>query len=253
MISVGDAVYLWVHEAYRGSNGAGLTAKAQVAKVEERGADDLDITVEQVQLIEPPVTLEQIKNPEYGASSVSQRLDYVLRQSLHIAYEDVPEWEAHYQRFAEIRDRANARLAVEQLDAELTEESRDRFQKALARPAQGKFRTAIMERHNFRCAISGEGTAFVLEAAHVLPFASHPKHRISPLNGILLRSDLHRLFDAGLLSVHAGKVVLAEQLRGTTYDALHERQVTTTAHEDYLRKHHETASSMQTRGPHVRR
>jgi len=54
-----------------------------------------------------------------------------------------------------------------------------------------------------RCAsgytnIVGE-TLPVLEAAHIKPYAVQGPHRVS--NGILLRSDLHKLFDLGYLTV----------------------------------------------------
>ena len=50
-----------------------------------------------------------------------------------------------------------------------------------------------------RCAITGESTLPVLEAAHIRPFAKSGVNEVS--NGMLLRSDFHRLFDAGLVTV----------------------------------------------------
>jgi putative restriction endonuclease len=42
----------------------------------------------------------------------------------------------------------------------------------------------------------------VLEAAHILAFAEHAKHAKHEVrNGILMRSDLHRLYDRGLVTV----------------------------------------------------
>lgn len=49
------------------------------------------------------------------------------------------------------------------------------------------------------CAVTGEKTLPVLEAAHIKPFASRGPHRVS--NAILLRSDLHKLFDLGYVTV----------------------------------------------------
>ena len=48
-----------------------------------------------------------------------------------------------------------------------------------------------------RCAISGEKTLPTLETAHIKPYAESGPHAIS--NGLLLRSDLHKLFDSGYL------------------------------------------------------
>ena len=44
-----------------------------------------------------------------------------------------------------------------------------------------------------RCAVTGEKTLPVLEAAHIRPYALLGPHRVN--NGLLLRSDLHKLFD----------------------------------------------------------
>ena len=50
-----------------------------------------------------------------------------------------------------------------------------------------------------RCAVTGEKTLPVLEAAHIKPYAAQGPHRVS--NGLLLRSDLHKLFDLGYVTV----------------------------------------------------
>lgn len=68
-----------------------------------------------------------------------------------------------------------------------------------ARLGQGAFRVLVTEAYERRCAISGERTLPVLEAAHIQPYAKSGPHLIS--NGLLLRSDLHILFDDGYLTV----------------------------------------------------
>jgi putative restriction endonuclease len=67
------------------------------------------------------------------------------------------------------------------------------------RMGQGAFRVAVTEAYQKRCAISGEKTLPVLEAAHIKSYASSGPHSTS--NGILLRSDLHKLFDTGYLTI----------------------------------------------------
>ena len=49
------------------------------------------------------------------------------------------------------------------------------------------------------CAVTGEHSLPALEAAHIKPFAAEGPHEIN--NGVLLRSDLHKLFDAGYVTV----------------------------------------------------
>jgi putative restriction endonuclease len=68
-----------------------------------------------------------------------------------------------------------------------------------ARLGQGAFRALVTDAYTRRCAISGERTLPALEAAHIKPYAESGPNRTE--NGLLLRSDLHRLFDAGYVTV----------------------------------------------------
>jgi putative restriction endonuclease len=67
------------------------------------------------------------------------------------------------------------------------------------RLGQGAFRVLVTDAYNRKCAISGEKTLPVLEAAHIKTYAESGPHFIS--NALLLRSDLHKLFDAGYLTI----------------------------------------------------
>ena len=67
------------------------------------------------------------------------------------------------------------------------------------RLGQGAFRVLVTDAYSRKCSITGEKTLPVLEAAHIKPYAESGPHFIS--NGILLRSDMHKLFDGGYLTV----------------------------------------------------
>lgn len=67
------------------------------------------------------------------------------------------------------------------------------------RLGQGSFQAAIIDAYARRCAITGERVLPVLEAAHIRPYAEGGQHRID--NGLLLRRDLHTLFDRGYLTI----------------------------------------------------
>jgi putative restriction endonuclease len=67
------------------------------------------------------------------------------------------------------------------------------------RLGQGGFRIVVMEGYQRRCAVTGEKTLPVLEAAHIRPYSDDGPHVIS--NGIFLRSDLHTLFDGGYITI----------------------------------------------------
>lgn len=68
------------------------------------------------------------------------------------------------------------------------------------RQGQEKFRNALIEYYQGRCAISGCEIPGVLEAAHVEPYSLSKNN--NPNNGILLRADLHTLFDLNLIVIH---------------------------------------------------
>jgi putative restriction endonuclease len=61
------------------------------------------------------------------------------------------------------------------------------------------FRVAVLDAYGRRCAVTSERTLPALEAAHIRDYGTAPEHSIN--NGILFRADLHRLFDAGYVTV----------------------------------------------------
>lgn len=67
------------------------------------------------------------------------------------------------------------------------------------RLGQGAFRVAVTDAYARACAVTGEHSLPALEAAHIRPYGHDGPHATS--NGLLLRSDLHRLFDRGYLTV----------------------------------------------------
>lgn len=88
------------------------------------------------------------------------------------------------------------------LDA-LNDPDRDEREKVEAtialRRGQGAFRRALLNAYRRRCAITGSETVDVLEAAHISPYRG--EHTNITENGLLLRSDIHTMFDLLLLTV----------------------------------------------------
>ncbi len=72
------------------------------------------------------------------------------------------------------------------------------------RLGQGTFRIDVTEAYEGRCAITAERTLPALEAAHIQRYSEGGDHSLS--NGLLLRSDLHRLFDSGYLAIEPGSL-----------------------------------------------
>ena len=67
------------------------------------------------------------------------------------------------------------------------------------RLGQGTFKVSVMEAYQRACAVSTEHSLPVLEAAHILPYAEGGEHRVA--NGLLLRTDIHRLYDRGYVTI----------------------------------------------------
>lgn len=76
----------------------------------------------------------------------------------------------------------------------------------IARPEQKLIRERLLSMPGACCAISGEATPAVLDVAHILAVGEH-FGAYTRQNCMLLRTDLHRLFDSGLISVNQDGVV----------------------------------------------
>jgi hypothetical protein len=101
------------------------------------------------------------------------------------------------------------------------------------RYGQPEFRKKVMAAYKGRCAVTGADVERVLEAAHILGYADKGESRVT--NGLLLRSDIHALFDAGLLGIDPEtgyKVKLSPSLMGSEYWELDGRAIRLPANRD---------------------
>jgi len=85
------------------------------------------------------------------------------------------------------------------------------------RQGQTKFRAALLKAYEGKCAVTGCTIEALLEAAHIVPYQGADTNVVS--NGLLLRADIHTLFDLGLLWIDPDHRVvrLAEALRDSEY------------------------------------
>jgi putative restriction endonuclease len=67
------------------------------------------------------------------------------------------------------------------------------------RLGQATFRIAVLDAYGRGCAVTAEHSLPALEASHIRPYAQDGPHEVR--NGLLLRADLHRLFDTGYATV----------------------------------------------------
>ena len=80
------------------------------------------------------------------------------------------------------------------------------FKTIVARQGQGKFRRILIDAYNGSCAISGESTLEVLDAAHINPYEGKKTNTVN--NGLLIRTDFHNLFDFNLLAINPNDYII---------------------------------------------
>jgi hypothetical protein len=85
------------------------------------------------------------------------------------------------------------------------------------RQGQPEFRRKLIEAYSGRCAISRCDVVETLEAAHITPYNGPTTNH--PANGLLLRADLHVLFDLLLIAVDPAtlRVIIAPKLKNSSY------------------------------------
>ncbi|HET6805991.1 MAG TPA: HNH endonuclease [Frateuria sp.] len=117
---------------------------------------------------------------------------------------------------------ASSQAASEERRAPITSDhdARVRVLYAIAlREGQGEFKAALLAAYDNCCAVTGCAVTEILEAAHIRPFRGDHTNRTD--NGLLLRADIHTLFDRGLLWVdEANRVQIDERLSASEYSAL---------------------------------
>lgn len=105
---------------------------------------------------------------------------------------------------------------------------------AYPRLGQGSFRVIVTDAYDRRCAVTSERTLPALEAAHIKPFAEDGP--LSVNNGILLRRDLHALFDRGYLTItpeykfEVSRKIKEEFENGHEYYQYHGKQIRLPSH-----------------------
>lgn len=157
---------------------------------------------------------------------------------------DVPGWRSSIQRFKgyssneengkQLWTEVQARMGSQSIITETTEKpfSERRYgteQTVLPRLGQGAFRVIVTDVYKRRCALTNSHVLHVLEAAHIKPYAVGGTH--NPTNGLLLRQDVHTLFDRGYVTVTPDyRVEVSHRLKdefdnGKEYYALHGKTI----------------------------
>jgi len=90
----------------------------------------------------------------------------------------------------------------------------------IRRRGQPKFRQMLLEAYDGKCAITDCCVEDTLEAAHIIPYLGTETNIIA--NGLLMRADIHILFDMGMIAVDTSNMTLlvSPGLQGTEYSVL---------------------------------
>jgi hypothetical protein len=82
------------------------------------------------------------------------------------------------------------------------------------------FRQLLLQAYEGKCAVTNFNATDTLEAAYIVPYRG--KQTQHPSNGLLLRADIHTLFDVGKIAVDTGtmSMVIADDLVETNYRLL---------------------------------
>lgn len=92
----------------------------------------------------------------------------------------------------------------------------------IQRRGQPSFRRGLLKAYGYRCQVTRYAGEPALEAAHIYPYSEGGEHTNDLRNGLLLRADIHTLFDLGLLRVVPGslEVRIMNPLVGSSYATL---------------------------------
>ncbi|MFZ1725543.1 MAG: HNH endonuclease signature motif containing protein [Albidovulum sp.] len=236
-IQPGDELWIWTHES---SGGHGLSAEAVVHQVLQRGALT-SVLLKGVELVSRPFGYKAFpRHSVNGHVTGSRLLNYTstMRPSAVYLIE-----EGDYSEFLSVveqrggvdrEQRADSEDNAAYWEMEVLQHKEDliaglqnrKTATQKARPGQAQFRDKVMQRYEGRCVITKCPISEALEAAHVMPQTSDRKWD-HPDNGLLLRRDLHGMFDKMLWSIDpkSNKMRLAERLKVTAYRKLDGREV----------------------------
>ncbi|WP_300058481.1 HNH endonuclease signature motif containing protein [uncultured Roseobacter sp.] len=232
----GDILYLWAHEDEAFGSGLGLTG---VAKTKDAHLKDgvLEILLAELALLKNPFGFRSLG----GIGWNSTVLDRINEDRSPRAWAMKPDEQAEVDElilsYGSRKSEAISSVELQHLspleralsddrEAVLAAEQERNTATIKARPEQQKFREAAMLHHDGRCVMTGFTLPTVLEAAHVIPHTGNPAFEV-PENSLILRRDVHSLFDAGMISINpkSGLIVVSSELKATAYRKLDGKSV----------------------------
>jgi HNH endonuclease len=103
------------------------------------------------------------------------------------------------------------------------------IKEAVQREGQDQFRSSLLKAYSQKCCISNCQVLEVLEAAHIVPYSGIKSNHVQ--NGLLLRADLHKLFDNYLMSIEPNsfKLKVHKNLKNSEYNLYAEKSINSPA------------------------
>lgn len=115
-----------------------------------------------------------------------------------------------------------------EFDPSSLEEAKERVIASIVRrQGQQTFRNALLELYGSACVFTGCSIVEILDAAHIIPYSEKGTSTNDPRNGLLLRTDIHTLFDLHLIAVDTVDftILVAPHLRLSEYGPLHGKRI----------------------------
>lgn len=163
---------------------------------------------------------------DYGKERLKIALSGLEKHMIYNKYTKDSKLRRIYQKYlalAEVDD------VLEEFQEYISEAKDDELNKIQVwvnqRKNQSKFKLSLLKKYNSQCLISKIKIPELIEAAHIYPHSESGQNNIA--NGILLRTDLHILFDRGLLYIDPENfnVIIDKSLEKTEYQKFHDLKV----------------------------
>lgn len=229
---------VWLHEQEKGGErGRGLSAVVEFEPI----CEDRTARVRDIELFEHPVGRELLASHKGDGSFISQ-IDAKRHSRLWaISETDVDEMlSAIREKARMIADFENPDPDPGNVDAKDEIENETVLRAVIQRRNQAAFRRALLQDRG-KCAVTGTREFSVLDAAHIVPYAGRSAHRDNPNNGLLLRSDIHKLFDRHLISINptSRMVEISDRVKCPSYLGLKGAPITDQVWPKSLEYHYE--------------
>ncbi|MBB3996083.1 hypothetical protein GGR95_003751 [Sulfitobacter undariae] len=199
-LATGFRSFVWLHEQEKeGERGRGLTAVVHFGPKQS----DQKVQILDAVFFERPVGKELLRAQKGNEGFISQIDASRHSRTWPVSEVDVETiFSAVREKIHKIAEYENQNPDPNAAQSLETTEDITALRQVVLRRYQNAFRKALLAQRPNQCAITGTSEVSVLEAAHIIPYAAKYANRDKPENGLLLRGDIHKLFDAHLISIN---------------------------------------------------